>query len=232
LRPAGSDELGTRVEIKNLNSFRAMESAIRDQVARQSATLDAGGQVQQETLGWDDLNNTTFSQRSKEEAHDYRYFPEPDLPPLAVDDVWQARVRAALPELPHAQLQRVMTQYDLPETDARLLTEDAATAAYFDHLAAPQHGIAPRAAANWLLGEVFAWLHQTGGGMGSLPLTPAGPAELVRLQEDGPVNLPTAQRVLASMLESGRGAGEIIAQEGLSQVSDGELIAGLVHQVL
>ena len=232
LRQQGSTELGTRVEIKNLNSFRAMENAIREQITNQTAILEAGGQVTQETLGWDESSGTTFSQRGKEEAHDYRYFPEPDLPPLVIDEGWLETVRASLPELPHAQMQRFMRQYGLSQSDARQLSADAATAAYFERLAAPQNGISPRIAANWLLGEIFAWLNQNGAGIADLPLAPERLAELARLQSEGVVNLPSAKRVLARMLAEGVSAGEIITREGLAQVSDTEWIAGLVSQVL
>ena len=130
LRPLGMEELGTRVEIKNLNSFRAMERAILYQLERQAAVLDAGGRVSQETLGWDESSGSTYSQRSKEEAHDYRYFPEPDLPPLVVESDWIERVAAALPELPRQKKQRFMTRFGLSEYDARLLVEDLDVASF------------------------------------------------------------------------------------------------------
>ncbi len=230
IRPEGSAQLGTRVEIKNLNSFRAMERAIAYELERQAAILDQGKEVAQETLGWSESEGRTYSQRSKEEAHDYRYFPEPDLPPLVVDADWLERVAAEMPELPRARQQRFMNNYALAAVDARLLAEEAETAAFYE--AAVAAGAAPRLAANYLLGEVFAWMNASGEPFSALRITPSSFAGLIQMLESGQVNQNTAKAVLAEMLRDGREAAEIIAASGLQQVSDADVITALVARVL
>ncbi len=232
LRPAGSGELGTRVEIKNLNSFRALERSIAYEAQRQAAVLDAGGRVEQETLGWDEPEGKTFSQRSKEEAHDYRYFPEPDLPPLVVEPEWVQQVRAALPELPRARAQRFVREYDLPAGDAALLAADNDLAAYFEAVLRAAPDVAPRAAANWLLGEVFGWLNASGQRIDELLLPPGGLADLLERVARGEINAPTAKAVLSEMLTSGSGAAGVIEARGLAQITDGAEIARLVGEAI
>jgi len=232
LRPKGSEELGTRVEIKNLNSFRAMERAVAYQIEVQTATLERGEAVAQETLGWDEPNGVTFSQRSKEEAHDYRYFPEPDLPPLVVESEWVDRVRAALPELPRAKELRFRREYDLSAVDAAVLVEDAAAAGYFEACARAAEGVPARMVANWVTGELFGWMNQNGASLADVRVRPQGLAELLQHVVRAEINLNTAKTVLVEMLTSGAGAGEIIAARGLQQVSDADWIAGLVRQTL
>lgn len=231
VRPAGSSELGTRVEIKNLNSFRALERASAYQIQQQIAILQAGGAVRQETLGWDETLGETYTQRSKEEAHDYRYFPEPDLPPLVLDPAWVKQLAGSLPELPEPKARRFQQQYGLSPADAALLAQDVAVAAYFEAAAAAAPGVAPRMVANWITGEIFAWLNQSGRAFEDLPAAPEHLAELLALA-GSQVNLNTAKAVLAEMLASGRRAAEIIAERGLSQISDAGAIGGLVRQVL
>lgn len=234
IRPAGSSELGTRVEIKNLNSFRTMERAVAYEIDRQSEVLDRGGKVDQETLGWDEAAAATFSQRSKEEAHDYRYFPEPDLPPLVVEPEWVERVRAELPELPLARKIRFERDYNLPASDADLLSADALLAQYFEetvHAAEPE-GVTARMAANWILGELFGWINLSGEGLENLKARPASLAWLLGFVQRGEINLHTAKAVLGEMLRTGQNAGEIIAAQGLRQVSDAVVISGLVRQAL
>ena len=232
IRPLGSQTLGTRVEIKNLNSFRAMERAVIYEIARQSTLLNGGGRVKQETLGWDEANNCTVTQRSKEEAHDYRYFPEPDLPPLVVEATWIEEVRASLPELPQARLERFGKQYNLTLLDALQLAEETSAANFFELTvqAAPQ--VAPRTIANWITGEIFSWLNRNKSSFSALPILPVLFAELLNATERGEINLPTAKAVLSEMLSSGQSAGQIIAMRGLQQISDGNFIATLVAQVL
>ncbi len=232
LRPAGTEELGTRVEIKNLNSFRALERACAYEIQRQSALLERGEPVVQQTLGWDDLNGMTFSQRSKEEAHDYRYFPEPDLPPLVVDEVWEAAVRFGLPELPRARAQRLAQAHGIGLADARRLAEDEALAAYFEAALRSAPQVPPRAIVHWITGELFAWMNTSGETLEQLRVSPQGLAELARLTAGGEVNLTTAHAVLGEMLASGRPAGEIIRAGGRQQISDHVRIAALVAQVL
>lgn len=232
IRPEGSLTFGTRVEIKNLNSFRALERAVAYQIERQIQTLQAGLPVAQETVGWDEAAGVTFSQRSKEEAHDYRYFPEPDLPPLVVEEGWITSVQAALPELPWARLERLQRQYDLPMTDARLLVDDLAVADYFEATAAALRSASARMAANWVTGELFAWLNQSGQSLVQIRVSPQGLAALLDLMAQGTVTLNTGKAVLAEMLQSGADASEIIRSRGLEQVSDAAWIADLVRETL
>jgi aspartyl-tRNA(Asn)/glutamyl-tRNA(Gln) amidotransferase subunit B len=232
VRPSGSQELGTRTEVKNLNSFRALERATLYEIHRQSALLDAGQLVRQETLGWDDINEVTLSQRSKEEAHDYRYFPEPDLPPLVVEQDWIDRVAASLPELPYARIQRFQQQYGLGADEASLLGSEAAVAQGFEDCLRANNSLTPRLVANWFLGEVFAWLNVTGRSFEQLPVSMEALAELFALTQRGEINLSSAKTVLVEMLESGQRAGEIIAGRGLRQISDHTTIAELVQRVL
>ncbi|HID85678.1 MAG TPA: Asp-tRNA(Asn)/Glu-tRNA(Gln) amidotransferase subunit GatB, partial [Anaerolineales bacterium] len=157
VRPKGNQRLGTRTEIKNLNSFRALERAVAQEIERQIALLERGETVQQQTLGWNEAEQRLFAQRSKEEAHDYRYFPEPDLPPLVVEEAWLETVRASLPELPRAKRQRFMAQYDLPAYDAQVLTQERSVAEFFEQaVATAGEAVPPKMVANWVTGEMFA----------------------------------------------------------------------------
>jgi aspartyl-tRNA(Asn)/glutamyl-tRNA(Gln) amidotransferase subunit B len=232
VRPAGSSTLGTRAEIKNLNSFRVLERATAYQIEKQIETLETGGRVVQETVGWDEAAQATFSQRSKEEAHDYRYFPEPDLGPLVVSAEWVGEVAAGLPELPWVKTERLVRQYDLLPADARVLTADPAVAGYFEACAEKLVKAPPRMAANWLTGEVFAWMNQNNLGLCALKVEPHMLAELLDLVAGGTINLNTAKAVLVEMLATGKGAAEIVRTRGLEQVSDSDFIAGLVRRAL
>ena len=233
LRPAGSEILGTRVEIKNLNSFRAMERALAFEIRRQAGLLDRGQLVVQETLGWDDAAEVTFSQRSKEEAHDYRYFPEPDLPPLVVESEWIERVRASLPELPQARKQRYQQEYGLPGPEAFLLAGEGPLGNYFEQAVAEAgDSLTPRVVSNWITGEIFGWLNQSGETIDQVRVSPGGLVELLGSLARGEINQNTAKTVLAEMLSSGQSAAEIVTRRGLQQISDGGLIAGWVAQAL
>jgi aspartyl-tRNA(Asn)/glutamyl-tRNA(Gln) amidotransferase subunit B len=232
LRPAGRLELGTRVEIKNLNSFRALERSCAYEIQRQAQLLDQGEKIVQETLGWDEANGVTLSQRSKEEAHDYRYFPEPDLPPLVVEKEWVTRVAANLPELPRPKALRLQQQYGLAEGDAHLLAEDTAVAAYFEQAVQAAHQVPPRTVANWITGELFGWLNQNGKTIEQIKVSPQELGKLADLAGSGEINLSTAKTVLAEMLSSGQPAQAIITAGGRGQISDSDLIAGLVKKAL
>jgi len=232
LRPAGSAELGTRVEIKNLNSFRLMERALGYEIERQTQTLENGGKVAQETVGWDEAGGFTFSQRSKEEAHDYRYFPEPDLPPLVIDPAWLERIRASLPELPRQRARRLRQTYGLTSDTAALLAEEKANADYFEAAGQAAPGVAGQVVANWVTGELFAWLNQNGASMEQVKVTPNALAELLALLAQGALTTASAKSVLEQMLASGQSAAELSAAQGLRPISDAQVIAGLVAQVL
>ncbi len=231
VRPAGIETLGTKVEIKNLNSFRALERGVAFEIERHIVLLESGGVVAQETVGWDEAAQATFSQRTKEDAHDYRYFPEPDLPPLVVDDAWINSIRLSLPELPLARYHRYISQYKLPAADAALLSDEQATGGYFERVV--ESGPAPaRIAANWILGELFARLNESGRGIDSCPVSPEALAELLGLVTSRDINQPTGKAVLAEMFAGGKSAKEIVAAGSLGQVSDGDYVAGVVAKVL
>ncbi len=231
VKPIGAVELGKRVEIKNLNSFRALERSTAFEIDRQSRVLANGGTVDQETLGWDDIHEKTYSQRSKEEAHDYRYFPEPDLPPLVVDRSWIDQVRLSLPELPHAKFRRFLSEYQLSDYAARRLVETRQVADYFE-AAAKSDSVPARSLANWIVGELFALANLAGESTDRLKVRPQALAELVGLVERGEINQATGKQVLAEMYSSGKSAAEIVTGGGLKQVSDANLIARVVAEAL
>jgi len=232
MRPCDSEELGTRVEIKNLNSFKAMERAILYELEKQSETLRKGGKVKQQTLGWNDNESRTFSQRTKEEANDYRYFPEPDLPPLVVDADWLESIRAEMPELPDAVRARYSQTYHLSAEDIERLMEDRSAVQYFDNCLATVPDLNPRAIVNWMLTDLYAWLNEKGLAVNELALSPQAFTELISLVEDGTVNQTTAKEVLVEMLESGKSAAAIIDKKGLRQISSTDVITSLVREVL
>jgi aspartyl-tRNA(Asn)/glutamyl-tRNA(Gln) amidotransferase subunit B len=232
VRPVGSQTLGTRTEIKNLNSFRAMERAINFEIKRQSELLDAGKPVLQETLGWDETNEITFSQRSKEEAHDYRYFPDPDLPPLVVSEAWIASEAAALPELPQQKFERFIQAYQLSPNDARQLISTQELADYFEAVVREGGDLPARLAANWITGELMAWLNQNAQTLDSLRMTPANLAGLIRQVQLGVINLTTAKKLFSEMALNGTSADDLIAEQGLQQISDQDAILALVDEVL
>ena len=233
VRPKGSERLGTRTEIKNLNSFRALERAVTREIERQIALMERGEKVVQQTLGWDEANQRLFAQRSKEEAHDYRYFPEPDLPPLVIEDAWLAAVREALPELPRAKRQRFMEQYGLPPKVAQVLTQERPVADFFEQtVAAVGDAVPPKSVANWVTGEMFALWNATGRSAEDSPVGPKALAELLGFVGRGEINQNTAKQVLAEMAQSGQSAQVIIEARGLRQVSDEAQIAQWVEEVL
>ncbi len=232
IRPENSSILGTRVEIKNLNSFRSMEHAIAYQVEQQIKTLEAGEHVIQETLGWDPVNMITFTQRSKEEAHDYRYFPEPDLPPLVVDQEWINRIASDLPELPFARYTRFMEQYGLSDSEAALLTEDDATARYFETCVNIAGEVPSHLIFKWMTGEIFAYLNQSGSRIDMIKVQPQEFIELLRYIHAKKITPITAKSVLSEMLQTGSTASTLIEKKGLLQVSDVEEISDLISEVL
>jgi aspartyl-tRNA(Asn)/glutamyl-tRNA(Gln) amidotransferase subunit B len=230
LRRAAAEPFGTKAEVKNLNSFRHVQKAVEYEIERQALVLDGGGRVRQETRLWDEAAARTGSMRSKEEAHDYRYFPEPDLPPLTVDGARIAAARAALPELPDARRRRFVAELGLPEYDAGELTRTADLAGYFE-AAARASGNA-KAASNWVMGEVRRILNERGGTAAALPVAPAALAELIGLVDAGTISGSTAKDVFQTMLESGRGARAIVEAEGLAQIGDEAALRGIVAEVL
>lgn len=230
VRPLGSATYGTRTEVKNLNSFRALAEATEYELARQVNLLQEGRQVVQETRGWHEGRRQTFPQRSKEEAEDYRYFPEPDLPPLRIERAWIERVKATLPELPDAKMARYVTEFGLSAYDASVLTEDRPVAQWYERAVAA--GGEPKAVANWLVNNLFALMNESNLEIGDIVVTPENLVELLQLIEDGAISHNTAKRVLAEMFQSGESAAQIVQEEGLAQISDAAELEEIVEAVL
>jgi aspartyl-tRNA(Asn)/glutamyl-tRNA(Gln) amidotransferase subunit B len=217
VRRRGSTELGVKTELKNINSFRALHRAVEHEARRQVEVLESGGEVAQETRGWSEADQRTFSQRSKEHAQDYRYFPEPDLPPLELAPAWVEELRASLPELPAARRGRLVATHGLSEYDAGQLTEDAATADLFEATVAA--GAPAKHAANWIIGT-------------QPRLDAARLAELIGLVVAGTINRDQGLQVLAEAQSGGRSPAEVVRERGLSQVSDEAALAAVVDQVM
>ncbi|MBM4261954.1 MAG: Asp-tRNA(Asn)/Glu-tRNA(Gln) amidotransferase subunit GatB [Deltaproteobacteria bacterium] len=234
VRPAGSDRLGTKIEIKNLNSFKAIEKAIAFEIERQSDVLSGGGQLVQETRLWDEHREETRSMRSKESAHDYRYFPDPDLLPLVINADWIAEVRAGLPELPAARKARFMQGYQLPAYEAELLTSRKDIADYFEE-AVTAHANA-KAVANWIVGDLFRVLKEQKLDeefyIDRWPVAAERLGELVRLIDQGKISGKIAKTVFAEMLSSGKSPQQIVSDKGLEQVSDRSSIEIEIDRVL
>lgn len=230
LKPAGAQALGTRTEIKNLNSFKNVRAALAYEIGRQEIVLEGGGRVVQETRLWDDANGVTAPMRSKESAHDYRYFPEPDLVPfsLAAEEIEQ--VRRALPELPPQRLRRFVDHHGLSAYDAGVLTADKALADYFE--AAVRAGGAPKATANWIQGDLLAQCRERGVGIQALGVPPAHLAELVTLCERKTVSSRMAKELLGHMLTTGEAPGALMARLGMAQVSDAETLRAAAREVV
>ena len=233
------DPLGAKVEVKNMNSFRAVQRAIEFEIERQTKLLEAGETIEQETRGFVDATAVTASQRSKEGAHDYRYFPEPDLPPLELDDATIARLRAALPELPTARHARFEQQYGLQPDEARLLVETRSGGDAYEETVRlagssdEERAARARPVALWMIGEVAALLNQAEAEeLTETPLTPAHLAELVGLVEDGAITAATAKQVLAGSFEDGTSPRAIVEAEGLAQMSDEGALSAIARSVV
>jgi len=230
IRPKGSSGLGTRTELKNLNSFRFVEKAIEHEIYRQKDVLMDGGAIVQETRLWDPGRGLTFSMRGKEEAHDYRYFPDPDLLPLVIDEEWIERVQRSLPELPDARRARFIEQYGLPDYDAGVLTSDRELADYFEAClkAFPQSKLV----SNWIMGPLLGLLNAAGIPIDQAPISAGGLAGLLKLVDSGAISVKTAKNVFDEMAASGKTAAAIVAEKGLSQISDMDAIEAVVQDVL
>ncbi|MDN5347166.1 MAG: aspartyl-tRNA(Asn)/glutamyl-tRNA(Gln) amidotransferase subunit [Clostridia bacterium] len=230
VRPLGSREFGTKTEVKNMNSFRALQRALEYEIERQIAILESGGRVVQETRGWDESRGVTVSMRSKEEAHDYRYFPEPDLVPLVIDQEWIEKVRRELPELPNSRRERLIRDYGLPPYDAGVITSSKALADYFDRAVA----LFPDAkqVSNWLMGDFLRLLNASGLEPDASPVKPEGLAELLKLQQEGTISIKIAKQVFEEMFATGKGARQIVEEKGLVQISDAGELAAIVEKVL
>jgi aspartyl-tRNA(Asn)/glutamyl-tRNA(Gln) amidotransferase subunit B len=230
LRPEGSEVYGVKAEVKNLNSFSAVERSVVAEAKRQTAILDAGGEIVQETLLWDERDSTLRSMRSKEESHDYRYFPDPDLPPLRFDAGRIRRLEAALPELPAQRRKRLMEEHDLDGRDVDVLIASRSLADYFEALVTVV-GVA-KAAANWVKGPLLQEANRLQLTVDDLGILPADFGELIGLVEDGTVSGSMGRKVLGQMADSGKTAREIIETEGLSQVQDSDELNAWVDAVM
>jgi aspartyl-tRNA(Asn)/glutamyl-tRNA(Gln) amidotransferase subunit B len=214
-----------------LNSFRALERGVEYEIKRQGVLLNSGRRVAQETVGWDEGRQVTYSQRSKEDAHDYRYFPEPDLPPLVLDGTFIERVRSSLPELPQARTRRFVADYGLSNAEAAQLVEEKAVGEYYERAVAAAQ-VPARTVFSWLTGEMFSLMKLSGIGIESVKVSPSDLAALLKMIADGQINQLTGKTVLAEMFESGKSAAEIVAAKGLTQVSDSDFIARIVREAL
>ena len=231
VREAGSNVLGTRTEVKNVNSFRFLERAIEFEVERQVDVLESGGSVVQETRLYDPGRDETRAMRSKEEANDYRYFPDPDLPPLAIDEAFVASVRESLPELPEVRRERLVATHGLGAEEARALTRERAVADYVEAMLAVP-GVSGRGAANWVLGELFARMNAEGVALAAVPLGAERLGGLVARVEDGTISGRTAKEVFDALWRSELSADAVIERDGLRQISDGAAIEGMIDEVL
>jgi aspartyl-tRNA(Asn)/glutamyl-tRNA(Gln) amidotransferase subunit B len=231
VRPVGSDELRTRTEIKNLNSFRALTRASAYEIERQIKVYESGGTIVQETLGWDDVRGVTTSQRSKEEAHDYRYFPEPDLPPLQLSDAWIESIRSGLPELPEAKTARFITDFGLTPSEARFLTSERTLADYFERVVAKAKSPA-KAVHSWIAGEFMRYLNDSGKSIDEVTLAPEAFAQLVDMVTDKVIGGNAGKTVLTELLKHGGDPAQIVKEKGLAQVSDADFIQEAVDKVL
>ena len=230
VRPEGSEILGTRTEMKNLGSFKAIAKAIEYEANRQISVLESGGTVLQETRRWDEEQNISISMRTKEDAKDYRYFPEPDIPPIDLSEDDLERLRSAQPELAHEKRVRYMTDWNLPEYDAQMLTGDKALAEFFEACVAL--GAAPKQVSNWILGECLRRLSSDGLEPKDIPISPATLVRLIALVKEGKLNRNTAVRVFDAVFSDDGDVDSYVAEHGLEQVSDTGLVKAVVEKIL
>lgn len=230
IRPAGQKTLGVKTELKNMNSFRFVERALEYEIKRQIRVLEDGGRIVQETRLWDSAAGVTLAMRTKEEAHDYRYFPEPDLVPMAAGPEMIAEIKSGLPELPDAKRERFVSRYGLPEYDAELLTSEKAIAAWFER--AVSEGGQPKAVSNWMMGEVMRLLNEGNRSIEECPIQPGQLAGMLRLIDNGTISGKIAKTVFEEMFKSGKDAETVVKEKGLVQISDEGAIEQAVDEVL
>lgn len=230
LRPVGITKFGTKTEIKNMNSFKSLERALEYEIERQSEVLADGGVIIQETRGWDEEKGITTSMRTKEEAHDYRYFPNPDLPPIVLEPEWIEGIRASLPELPHAKKERLVNKLGLSEYDATIITGSRALAEYFDQTVALFNE--PKTVANWMMGEFLSLLNANNTEIQDSKVTPQQLASLLESQKEGKISGKIAKTVFAEMFASGKNPEVIIKEKGLVQISDEGALATIIEKII
>jgi aspartyl-tRNA(Asn)/glutamyl-tRNA(Gln) amidotransferase subunit B len=230
LRPWGQKAFGVRAELKNMNSFRSVQRGLEYEEWRQADILDSGGEVVQETRRWDEAQGKTVSMRGKEEAHDYRYFPDPDLVRIVIDDEWKARVRASIPELPDARKARYMSEYGLPAYDAGVITASKKLADLFEE--SLRYTKDAKSAANWIMGDLLGYLNANNLELDDVKLTGQGLGEMIGLIEKGTISGKIAKTVFKAMLETGKGPQQIVEEQGLVQISDEGAIRAIVEKVI
>jgi aspartyl-tRNA(Asn)/glutamyl-tRNA(Gln) amidotransferase subunit B len=230
IRPVGETELGTRTEIKNLNSFRALSDGIIFERRRQEEVLRSGDRVIQDTMGWSETRRETFSQRGKEEAHDYRYFPDPDLPSLLIPDKWIKEVRSSLVELPDVKVAHYIGDFGLTRYEATVLAEERPVAEWFE--SAVSAGGDPKSLSKWMINTLFSLMNEYKLSIESIPITPAELVELITLVDQAIINNNTAKEVLAEMFSTGKSAGVIVREQGLAQITDEKSIEELIAQII
>ncbi|QDH20610.1 Asp-tRNA(Asn)/Glu-tRNA(Gln) amidotransferase subunit GatB [Saccharibacillus brassicae] len=230
IRPQGQEQLGTRAELKNMNSFRGVQRGLEYEEIRQAGILDEGGAVVQETRRWDEAKGLTLSMRGKEEAHDYRYFPDPDLVSVEIGADWKEQIRASIPELPDARRARYSADYGLPAYDAQVITASKPLADLFEQ--SLEHTQDAKSVSNWIMGELLGHLNTSGLELNAVPLTGQGLGELVGLIEKGTVSSKIAKTVFKEMLQSGKRPQQIVEEQGLVQISDEGAIQAIVTEVV
>lgn len=230
IRPVGQNEFGTRAELKNINSFKFVEKALEYEIKRQVSVIEDGGRIIQETRLWDSAAGVTRSMRSKEEAHDYRYFPEPDLPPILVSQEWIDEIKANLLELPDEKRKRFIGQHSLPEYDAELLTSEKAIADWYERVV--ESGGQPKVVANWIMGDLMRLLNEENKSVDALLFGPAQMVGMLKLIDDDTISGKIAKTVFEEMYRTGKNAGDIVKEKGLVQISDTSEIEMAVDDVL
>ncbi|CAM3030284.1 Asp-tRNA(Asn)/Glu-tRNA(Gln) amidotransferase subunit GatB [Paenibacillus sediminis] len=230
LRPYGQKELGTKAELKNMNSFRGVQRGLEYEQLRQADILDDGGQVVQETRRWDEAQGKTFSMRSKEEAHDYRYFPDPDLVTLHIDEAWKERIRATIPELPDARKARYTSEFNLPSYDAEVITSSKQLADLFEE--SLKYTKDAKSVANWIMGDLLGYLNSNGLELSDVQITGQGLGEMIGLIEKGTISSKIAKTVFKEMITSGKLPQQIVEEQGLVQISDEGAILAIVNEVI
>lgn len=230
IRTYGQEKLGTRTELKNMNSFRGVQRGLEYEEGRQADVLDSGKAVVQETLRWDEAQGRTISMRGKEEAHDYRYFPDPDLVNLQIDDSWKDAVRATIPELPDARKARYTQEYDLPAYDAGVITASKKMADFFEE--SLEYTKDAKAVSNWIMGDLLGYLNAKALELGDVKITGKGLGEMIGLLEKGTISSKIAKTVFKEMLETGKEPGRIVEEQGLVQISDEGAIKAIVDQIV
>ena len=230
IRPRGEEAFGTRAELKNMNSFRNVQRALEYEIKRQQYLLEGGQDVIQETRLWDDAQGVTHSMRSKEEAHDYRYFPDPDLVPIVIGDTWIRAVEKSIPELPLEKRERFLKDYQIPVYDAGVLTSSRALADYFEEVA--RLSGKPKVASNWVMGDVLRFLNEEKRDIRDCPILPGSLAEMILLIEAGAISGKMAKDVIEDMYKTGKGPKQIIEEKGLVQITDEEALKKAIGEVI